>query len=120
MKSALFFIVLGLFSINAEAAHWDCKGAHNLQQVSFDLNSSFENFAVVAPDLDQKGLQLAFEPINAFTLAAYQLIDTKAQETIDYTLIIDRDAKSVSVFSQWSTNENVDVEKLVCIVNEND
>lgn len=117
MKSTLFFILLAL-STNAQAEHFECKGAHNLQQVSFDLNASVENFKVVAPDLEQKGLNESFGQVNAYTMVAYQLIDTKAQETIDYTLIIDRDANSVTVFSQWSTNENVDMEKLVCLVTE--
>ena len=118
MKSTIFFVLLGLLSANAQAAHFECTGAHNLEKVSFDLTASVENFKVVAPVLEQKGLNDSFVQVNEFTLVAYQLLDNLAQETIDYTLIIDRDAKTVQVLSQWSTNENVDSEKLACTVTE--
>ncbi len=117
MKSTIFFVLMAL-SLNANAAHWECKSDHQLKQISFDLSSTIENFKVVAPELDQKEINDAFKQVNSFTLVAYQVIDTVAQETIDYTLIIDQSAKSVSVLSQWSTNENVDSETIKCIVSK--
>ena len=117
MRTAILIAFLGL-SLNAQAAHWDCKGTQNLEKISFDLTASVEHFTVVAPDLEQKGLQESFQPVNSFTLVAYQVLDNKAQETIDFTVIIDAGAKSVSVLSQWSTNENVDVDPMSCVVSE--
>jgi hypothetical protein len=118
MKSILFLAFLGL-SLNAHAEQWNCKGGHNLETISFDYQiGGVSNFNVVAPDLDQKGLQESFVQVNEFTIVANQLLDNRAQETIDYTLIIDRGAHTLTVLSQWSTNENVDSETISCKVSK--
>lgn len=118
MKILALFMFFGLSITSANAAHWECKGAHNLKRISFDLVSDVMNFSVVAPDLDQRDLQKSFVQVNTFTMVANQLLDDRAQETIDYTLIIDQYSKTLQVFSQWSTNNNVDVETIVCQVTE--
>ena len=96
--------------------HWNCNGGRGLEHISFDLKSGMDNFTVVASNLDQKDLKKLFIQSNAFTMSAMQVLDVRAQETIDYTIVMNRGAHTLTIFSQWSTNNEVDSEVVDCAV----